>query len=71
MSGPEYSDVDGKVQAKYSVGLDSDADGKSAISVGVVVELDKVEAMDEAAQKLIASDKVPQWLKDLLAKYHV
>jgi hypothetical protein len=68
--GPEISDVDGKVQAKYGVGYDSDKDGKASMSISLVVEIDKAEAVKETASALMASSSVPQWAKDILAKYH-
>lgn len=63
---PEIVDSADSVMAKYSVEVDSDADGIAAVKAGIFIELNKKEALDEAVQKVVASSSLPDWLKNAI-----
>ena len=60
------TDAGGKITVKYDLGVDLDADLKKSVSIGVFIEVDKSEVINEAIKKLLASGKIPDWLKKLL-----
>lgn len=62
---PDIVETPEKITAKYSGGLDSDGDSIASVSYGVFVEVDKKEALDEAVQKIVASN-APDWLKNAI-----
>lgn len=66
MQLPEIIETPEKLIAKYSLGLDKDGDGVKSVSAGAFIEIDKKEVLSEAAQELLKSDKVPEWLKNLV-----
>jgi len=66
MANPEFSDKDGKLQAKFWLGYDGDKDQKMAASISLVVEVDKIEALNEAIGAILKNESLPQWLKDIL-----
>jgi hypothetical protein len=59
---PTLKYEDGKLKASAAVGVDTDKDGKQAVSLKAELEIDAMEAVNE-----IIKDGAPQWLKDLLA----
>jgi hypothetical protein len=63
MEKPKLKYENGNIVAEASVQLDTDKDGKPAIKLSAVLEIDAMEAVNE-----IVKEKVPQWLKDLVAK---
>lgn len=63
---PVITNENGKMQVKYAVGVDTDGDGKMAVSINLVLEVDQKEVAEEAIKKVLASTSLPQWLKDLI-----
>ena len=54
---PQIKYADGKLIVNAEVGVDTDKDGKNAVSLKAELEIDAMEAVGE-----IVKDKVPEWL---------
>ncbi len=59
---PQIKYEGGKIFAQGIAALDSDKDGKAAVTIAVEVQIDAMEAVSE-----IIKNEVPEWLKTLLA----
>jgi hypothetical protein len=66
MEKPVYEETAEKMMVKFGAGLDSDKDGIKSVSFGAFIEVDKKEAMNEAIQGILASEKAPEWLKNIV-----
>ena len=61
MEKPKLKYENGKLVVEAAVGVDTDHDGKQAVSLKVNLEIDAMEAVGE-----IVKDKVPDWLKEII-----
>ena len=59
---PQIKYENGKIIAEGITSVDSDKDGKAALSIHLQVQIDAMEAVSE-----IIKNEVPEWLKTLLA----